>query len=125
MQVSANVSGKVGIRSVQFYLDGKALGAAVTSAPYAISWATTGANNDNHKLTAQATDTSGNVGTSAPVEVTVQNPAEEGPCFVMDVETSVNGHGTTTTGPFTSAEGEEELLAFVSSTAPLELAARP
>ncbi len=116
--VSVNVSDKVGIRSVQFYLDGKALGAPVTTAPYATSWETTGASNGTHKLTAQATDTSGNVGTSAPVEVTVQNPAEEGPCFVMDVETSVNGHGTTTTGPFTTAEGEEEVLAFVSSDGP-------
>ena len=118
VQVSANVSGKAAIHSVQFYLDGKALGAAVTSAPYAISWETTGASNGTHKLTAQATDIYSNVGTSAPVEVTVQNPAEVGPCFVVDIETSVNGHGTTTTGPFTTAEGSEQLLAFVSSDGP-------
>ncbi len=118
IQVSANVSGKAPISSVQFYLDGKALGAPVTTAPYAISWETAGASNGAHKLTAQATDAYGNVGTSATTEVTVQNPAEAGPCFVVDVETSVNGHGTTTTGPFTTAEGEEELLAFVSSDGP-------
>jgi hypothetical protein len=116
--VSANVSGKAAISSVQFYLDGKALGAAVTSAPYAISWETATASNGTHKLTAQATDTYGNVGTSPPVEVTVQNPPEAGPCFVVDIETSVNGHGTTTTGPFTTAEGSEQLLAFVSSDGP-------
>jgi hypothetical protein len=118
VQVSANVSGKAAIGSVQFYLDGKALGAAVSSAPYALNWETTAASNGAHKLTAVATDTYGNVGTSPAVEVTVQNPAEEGPCFVTDVETSVNGRGTTTTGPFTTAEGEEELLAFVSSDGP-------
>ena len=64
-----------------------------------------------------ATDTSGNVGTSAPVEVTVRNPALEGPCFVIDVNVTVNGHGTTTTQSFTTAEGGEQLFAFVAPTA--------
>jgi Domain of unknown function (DUF4082)/Bacterial Ig domain/Fibronectin type III domain/Lysyl oxidase len=117
-QVTANASDKVAIRSVQFYLDGKALGAPVTSAPYAISWDTATATNAKHTLTAVATDTSGNVGDSTPVEVIVENPTEEGPCFVLDAEFSVNGHGTTTTQPFTTAEGDEELLALVGSDGP-------
>jgi Domain of unknown function (DUF4082)/Bacterial Ig domain/Fibronectin type III domain/Lysyl oxidase len=118
VQVSANVSDKVAISSVQFYLDGKALGAPVTSAPYAISWDTTTTTNGSHKLTATATDTSGNVGTSTPVEVTAQNPAFEGPCFVIDANVTVNGHGTTTTQTFTTTEGGEQLFAFVASDGP-------
>jgi hypothetical protein len=117
-QVSANVSSSATIREVQFYLDGKALGAPVTSAPYAISWNTTTASNGAHTLTAAATTTAGKTGTSAPVEVKVQNPAEEGPCFVMDVDSTVNGKGTVTTPTFTTAEPGEELVAFVSSDGP-------
>jgi hypothetical protein len=118
VQVSADASDKVAIRSVQFYLDGKALGSPVTTAPYAISWNTTTASNGSHTLTATATDTSGNVGNAAPVAVTVENPAEEGPCFTMDAEVTANGVGTTTTQHFTTAEGGEELLALVSSDGP-------
>jgi len=118
VQVSANANDKVGIKSVQFYLDGNALGAPVTSAPYATSWDTTTATNGSHKLTATATDTSGNVGNATPVEVTVQNPPEEGPCFVIDANVTVDGHGTTTTQPFITDEGGEQLFAFVSSDGP-------
>ena len=118
MQVSANVTDKVAIRSVQFDLDGKALSAPVSAAPYAVSWDTTTATNGPHKLTATATDASGNTGTSAPVEVTVQNPAEAGPCFVIDANVTVNGHGTTTTQSFTTDEGGEQLFAFVGSDGP-------
>ncbi len=117
-QVSANVSDDGAIREVQFYLDGEALGAPVTAAPYATEWNTTTASNGNHTLTATATNTAGKVGTSAPVAVTVQNPAEEGPCFVMDVNSAVNGKGTVTTPTFTTAEAGEELVAFVSTDGP-------
>jgi len=90
----------------------------VTSPPYAINWETTTASNGSHTLTATATDTSGNVGTSAPVGVTVQNPPEENPCFVTDVTVNVVGKGTVTTQSFTTAEAGEHLFAFVSSDGP-------
>ena len=118
VQVTADVTDKVAIRSVQFYLDGKTLGSPVTSAPYAVSWDTDTATGGTHTLTAIATDVSGNVGDAAPVEVTVENPFKEGPCFVLDAEFSANGHGTTTTQPFTTAEGDEEVLALVGSDGP-------
>ncbi len=117
-QVSATVSDGVGIRSVQFYLDGKPLGAPVSASPYAVSWNTAEASNGAHTLMATATDTSGNTGTSTPVSVTVRNPAEESPCFVVDATVSVNGHGAVTTQSFTTAEGGEQLFAFVSSDGP-------
>ncbi len=117
MQVSANVTGKAAIKSVQFYLDGQPLGSAVTTAPYAVSWDTTTASNGPHKLTASATDTSGNVGNSPAVEVTVQNPPEEPPCYVIDANKTMEGHGTVTTEPLNTVEAEQ-LFAFVSSDGP-------
>jgi len=117
-QVSADASDNVGVASVQFFLDGKALGAPVTKPPYAVSWDTTAASNGEHTLTATATDTLGNVGHSTPVNVTVQNPAEEEKCFIADVTTSVEGSTTVTTQPFTTAEAHEQLFAFVSADGP-------
>ena len=117
-QVTANVSDKVGIASVQFYLDGKALGSPVTTAPYAVNWETEKTTNGLHTLTAAAIDTSGNVGEASPVQVTAQNPPEEGPCFVTDAEVTANGHGTTTTQPFTTADAGEQVIALVASDGP-------
>jgi hypothetical protein len=62
------------VSSVQFLLDGAALGSAVTAAPYQITWDTTTAINGSHNLGAQARDPSGNIGTAAAVAVTVTNP---------------------------------------------------
>src|SRR5690242_18776073 len=71
--VSANATDNVAVASVQFQLDGANLGAAVTTAPYNLSWDTTGAANGTHTLRAVAKDTSNNATTSASVTVTVSN----------------------------------------------------
>jgi peptidoglycan/xylan/chitin deacetylase (PgdA/CDA1 family) len=63
-----------GIASVQYKLDGVNLGAAVTSAPYSLSWNTTTATNASHTLTAVATNTAKLSTTSAAITVTVNNP---------------------------------------------------
>lgn len=116
--VAASASDNVAVASVQFYLDGVALGTPVTSAPYAINWDTTLASNGTHVLTAKATDTSGNVGTSSPVTVTVQNPGSPMTCFVMQADVSVHGTGKVTTPAFHTAMAGEALFAFVSSDGP-------
>jgi PKD repeat protein len=71
--VTASASDNVGVARVQFYLDGTALGAADTAAPYTVSWNTAGVSNGTHTLTAQAWDAAGNTSTSATVTVTVSN----------------------------------------------------
>src|SRR5207249_8723994 len=71
--VSANASDNVGVARVQFRLDGANLGAAVTTPPYSISWNTRTGTPGSHALTAQAFDAAGNMGSSAPVTVTVSN----------------------------------------------------
>jgi hypothetical protein len=116
--VTANAMDDVAVAWVQFYLDGKPLGGRVAKPPYAVSWSTREVANGPHTLTAQAIDTSGNVGASAPVEVTVENPPQKGPCFVVDVNTSVEGTRRVTTQPITTGEAGEQLLAFVSANGP-------
>jgi len=58
---------------VQFVVDGTAIGARLTSAPYSISFDTTTLTNDIHTFTAVAQDPSANQGTSAGITVTVAN----------------------------------------------------
>ncbi|MFI4921529.1 MAG: Ig-like domain-containing protein, partial [Gammaproteobacteria bacterium] len=71
--VSANASDNVGVVGVQFELDGAALGAEDTTAPYSVSWDSTTASNGSHTLTAVARDAAGNHTTATPVTVTVSN----------------------------------------------------
>src|SRR5207245_4437339 len=66
-------SDNVGVVGVQFKLDGANLGAELTTAPYAISWATTAASNGTHSLTAVARDAAGNTAPASAVSVTVDN----------------------------------------------------
>ena len=116
--VAANATDNVAVASVQFLLDGKALGGPVSTAPYAVTWDTTTATAGNHVLSAQATDTSGNVGTSASVTVSVQNPAPPMTCFVLQAQVSVHGKNAVSTPAFHTAMAGEKLFAFVSADGP-------
>jgi glucose/arabinose dehydrogenase/PKD repeat protein len=73
-QVMLNASDNSVVASVSLLLDGVTVGSDFIS-PYFVKWNTTLASNGTHTLTAEAFDGSGNRGTSAPVQVTVQNPA--------------------------------------------------
>jgi cysteine-rich repeat protein len=73
--LSASASDNVAVAGVQFELDGVALGAEDTLAPYAANWDTLSAANGSHSLTAVARDGAGNLGASAALMVTVSNPA--------------------------------------------------
>ena len=74
--VSATAADDVGVTSVQFLLDGAPLGAAVTTAPYQVEWATTGVANAAHALTAVARDAAGRETTATPVIVNVRNDVD-------------------------------------------------
>ena len=69
LAVNGSASDNVGVVGVQFRLDGVALGAEDTAAPYSVPWNTTTASNGSHSLTAVARDAAGNVATSAAVTV--------------------------------------------------------
>jgi Big-like domain-containing protein len=73
INVSADASDNVSVAGVQFLLDGAALGAEDTAAPYSVALDTTKVANGSHTLTATARDAAGNHATSAPVTVTVSN----------------------------------------------------
>ena len=117
--VAANASDNVAVASVQFLLDGKPLGSAVTVSPYTASWDTTTATAGTHTLSAVATDPSGNAGTAANVTVTVQNPGPPMTCFVLQAQTDIHGQGTVKTRSFRTAMAGELLLAFVSADGPI------
>src|SRR5438552_3097473 len=102
--VSANASDNVGVAGVQFLLDGVALGAEDTAAPYSISWDTSTATNGSHALTARARDAAGNQTTSAAVTVTVSNTAPTGLVAAYGfnegtgtIAADASGHGNTGT----------------------------
>jgi chitodextrinase len=73
--LSATASDDAGVAGVQFLLDGSPIGAEDTTAPYAATWASAGATNGAHTLSARARDTAGNLATATAVHVTVANTA--------------------------------------------------
>jgi len=106
VNVTATTTSTFGIASIQFYLDSSPLGAAVTasSSPntYTTTWNTTGSTNGSHTLLAVATDNNGNVATSSPVTVTVNNVVSSGGggggsvYYSLSLATSGSGSGTIT-----------------------------
>jgi len=62
----------VGVTKMEFYIDGSLANTDMTS-PFSYPWDTTTATNTSHALFAKAYDNAGNVGTSATVNVTVDN----------------------------------------------------
>jgi len=79
VNVTANASDNIGVAGVQFLLDGVAVGAEKTSAPFSLSWATGTAANGAHTLSARARDALGNTAVATNVTVTVSNAAPSGP----------------------------------------------
>ena len=76
--VAATASDDRGVTKVEFYLD-NVLQFTDTTSPYSWAWDTTTAANGSHTLTTNAYDAAGNVGTSAIVDVTVNNVADTTP----------------------------------------------
>ena len=73
VSASVTIVGLLTVAGVQFKLDGANLGSEDTSAPYSVSWNTTGVANGSHTLTAVATAVLGLQFTSPPITVTVSN----------------------------------------------------
>jgi hypothetical protein len=70
--ITATASSSFGISNVQFAVDGTNVDAAVTTAPYQVTWDSTTRPDGNHTITATATDTNGSTATST-VTVKVVN----------------------------------------------------
>jgi hypothetical protein len=104
---TATATAPATIASVQFQLDGANIGSLITSAPYTISWDSTATRNGSHTLTAIATDSAGQHGTSAGVTITTSNAGPPAPV----VSIGAPGAGATVSGSVT-------VTATVSSAAP-------
>jgi chitodextrinase len=77
--VSATAADNVGVAGVQFTLDGNALGAEDTSAPYSVTWDSTTATAGSHVLAATVRDAAGNHGNAAGVSVTAAGSGAAAP----------------------------------------------
>jgi Bacterial Ig domain/Lysyl oxidase len=76
VSLTANTATTTG---VQFLIDGANFGSVISTAPYNVAWDTTTVPNGMHWLAAQTTDSTGIVGTSAVVLVSVSNTGTSGP----------------------------------------------
>lgn len=79
--LTATASDNSGVASVQFQLDGTNIGSALTAAPYEFLWDSSSTAPGSHTLVAVARDGAGNVGTSTPINITIDhsgNPAVVG-----------------------------------------------
>jgi Galactose oxidase-like, Early set domain/Bacterial Ig domain len=114
--LSAIASAPTGISSVQFTVDGAAVGPKRTSAPYTMSLDTTTLANGPHKLGATAVSGAGVSGDATPVTVTVSNAGPAIP--VVDARSSTEAKGTVTTGPLSTTHAGDVLVAFATSDGP-------
>lgn len=73
IRLSATASASAGIASVQFLVDGAAVGAEIRGAPYTEQLNTRNLTNGAHQLVARARDTTGTIALSPPVHITVRN----------------------------------------------------
>jgi hypothetical protein len=77
-----------GVASLQFLVDGNVI-ATDTSMPFSTSWDTATVTNGTHSIAVRAADGAGNVATSPPVQVTVDNAV---PVVVMSIS-NLTGNG--------------------------------
>jgi len=73
LTATATAAGTYTVMSVQFKVDGVAVGAADTTAPYSYSWDSSSAADGAHMVSATVTDSVGQMATSASVALTVNN----------------------------------------------------
>ena len=105
------------VTSVRFYVDGLAVGDPITTPPYLVYWKTLTEADGPHTVTATATDAAGLTGTSAPVGIIVDN-SHPPDLITQDVQISVDGAGSCETPLFSTATGNDLLVAFVSYDGP-------
>ncbi len=73
--VQVTATDNVGVTQLEWYLDGVLKGTG-PGGSLSFSWSTAGTSNGTHTLQTRALDAAGNVGTSAPLSVVVQNGAD-------------------------------------------------
>ena len=112
--VSATASDDVGVASVQFLLDGVALGSEVGTAPYSVNWDTSTATAGTHTLSAIAKDAAGNSTTAAAVKVTTF--LINLPPAITAVAANVTGSSTATVSWDTSQQANTQVSYGVTAS---------
>jgi hypothetical protein len=102
--------------SVRYLLDGTALGAPVTKAPYTLKWGTL-LTTGTHTLSAQVTDSWGNVATSQVRTITIAH--SKSGAIGLDSSARKTGHGTISSPQFSTHVAGDTLVAFVNCDGPL------
>jgi hypothetical protein len=93
--VRATAADNVGVAGVTLLVDGAAVGAEDTKAPYEFQLNTVSYSNGTHSIVARARDAAGNQASSTAVPVTVSNEAT-GPQFYVSPTATATGTGTIT-----------------------------
>ena len=101
--VTATAGDDIGVTSVQFLLDGAALGAADSEPPYEVAWPTPAVANGVHALSATARDAAGRETTADAVSVTVLNDAAA-PTVALTSPTAATTIGGTVTVAATAGD---------------------
>ncbi len=73
VQLAAAAEDDRRVDRVEFFVDGAPAGTEDTTVPFETTWDSKSVGNGTHQVTAKATDDAGNVTTSAPASVTVDN----------------------------------------------------
>lgn len=107
-----------GVTAVTFYVDGVQLGSPILAPPFMTTWDTTKGTKGSHVLTARARDPAGNVGTSAPVTVTVDNSGPAPAPLSIEAQVSVAGPGVLAATGLTTRANATTLVAFVATDGP-------
>jgi arylsulfatase A-like enzyme len=90
VKLSAEALDNLGVTSLQFMVDGAAVGPELTQEPFSTIWDTTGVTPGQHQLTAVARDAAGNTRTSAVAPINVSDmdvQVDNGPGIAGKVDT--------------------------------------
>ncbi len=110
--IRATVTDAATVTSVQFLVDGAPFGSAITTGGTAFSVPVAGLSPGQHVISAQAIDSNHLIGTA--VGVTVTTPVSVG-AIQLDQQIHVDGNNSVTTRTFSTAAGNEQLLALVGA----------
>jgi hypothetical protein len=114
--LTATASDTTGITSLQFTVDGTAVGPRLTSAPYTYNWDSTTLANGTHTIGAVAVNGVGTRGTATGVSVTTNNVGLMSP--TLDGSVSTEGNGTINAPALTTTGSSDVVLAFVTTDGP-------
>jgi hypothetical protein len=116
--LGATAADNVGVTSLWFLVDGQPVGPALSNPPFAGTWDTRTASPGTHLVSAMAADAAGNVGTSAPVPVTVDNSGPLPALITIDAVVNARASGTLVAPLLATPSAGDLIVAFVSHGGP-------